>query len=72
MEYKSTEINKVNTNSNKNLDEIRDKVDLIQKSQTYIHNHITESEAKIEAKIDALLRVIADALKVLLQQHQGG
>ena len=57
----------------KNLKEIRDKVDCLQRSQVYIHNHIT----KVENEIDELKNLIlhrhecSEAHDVHRDEHSG-
>ena len=41
-------------NRDKNLKEIEDRIDCLQRSQIYVHNHIT----KVENDIDALKKLI--------------
>jgi hypothetical protein len=57
-------------NQTKKIIEVCDRLDCVQRSQVYVHNHIDEVATKIDAKIDARLRVITDVLKVLLQHKQ--
>jgi hypothetical protein len=59
-----TDLNKVNdtykdSNSDSELKVVYDKVDCLQRSQVYIHNHISKVESKI-SELNILLRRLAD------------
>ncbi|CAN5536357.1 hypothetical protein BH18THE2_BH18THE2_37440 [soil metagenome] len=60
-----TEMNKVSdtykdsTNDGQELKEINDKVDCLQRSQVYVHNHIT----KVENDLNQLKNLILQQLK---------
>ena len=46
--------------TNKNLKEIQDKVDCLQRSQIYIHNHICKVEDDINQLNNLILRQLTD------------
>jgi hypothetical protein len=41
-----------------NLKQIQDKIDCLQRSQVYVHNHLDTVETKLNAKIDDLKRLL--------------
>ena len=66
--YKMTinsEINKHSINNDQSLKEIYNKIDCLQRSQVYLHNHITQVENSIRSNLNELkslllLRRLAD------------
>lgn len=50
---------KDSNNNSENLKEIYDKVDCLQRSQVYVHNHISKVESKI-SELNILLRRLTD------------
>ena len=47
--------------ANEDLKEIQDKIDCLQRSQVYVHNHITKLEESINELNNLILRGLADA-----------
>ena len=47
------------------IDELCDRLVCVQRAQVYLHDHIEESEARINCR----LRVLSDVLKTLLKQE---
>jgi hypothetical protein len=44
--------------ADENLNEIQDKIDCLQRSHVYVHNHLNAVEAKLNTKIDELKRLL--------------
>jgi hypothetical protein len=69
----STEMDKVSdtykdsTNNGQGLKEINDKVDCLQRSQVYVHNHISKVENEINQLKNRILRRLTDAESYDLQ-----
>ena len=59
-----SETNKDFTNKDESLKEIYDKIDCLQRSQVYLHSHVTEVESSIRNNLNdlksLLLRRLAD------------
>jgi hypothetical protein len=51
---------KDSTNNGQGLKEINDKVDCIQRSQVYVHNHLSKVENEINKLKNLLLRRLTD------------
>lgn len=44
--------------ADENLKEIQDKIDCLQRSHVYVHNHLNAAETKLNTKIDKLKKLL--------------
>jgi hypothetical protein len=55
-----SETNKDSKNENQNLNEFRDRIDCLQRSQVYVHNHVTKVEESVEELKGLILQRLTD------------